>query len=254
MNLKRRFRDHKNDLLANRHSNKHLQNAFNKYGIENFSFTVIYYLKDDDNLLEKEQYWLDSFMNEKENIYNICPIAGSCFGIKHSEETKKNWSESRKGENNSFFGKEHTDESKEKMSEFQKGKIISEETRRKISESTKGENSYWYGKHHTEEEKKKIGENHVYKKGIDHPGYGKPQKRELVEERAKKVKESGVLKGENNGSAKLNEQQVREIKLLLEGKYTQKKIADMYNIGTTQINYIKLGKSWSHVKLEENLI
>lgn len=255
MNLKRRFRDHKNDLLGNRHHNQHLQHAFNKYGLENFCFKVIYYLEDGDNLIEQEQRWLDSLMEEKEYIYNICSIAGSCFGIKHSEETKKKYSESRKGENNSFYGKHHTDESKQKMSEFQKGKIISEETRRKISESTKGENSYWYGKNLPEETKKKISENHADVSGKNNPHYGKSPSKETIEKRSKTVKESGICKGENNPASKLTEDKVREIKILLkEGKHSQKQIAEMYNIGTTQISYIKKGKSWSHVKLEEENI
>lgn len=58
------------------------------------------------------------------------------------------------------------------------------------------------------------------------------------------------VKGSNNGSSKLNESKVTEIKqMLLSGNYTQKEIAKKYKVTPTLIGYIKKGKSWTHVEV-----
>jgi len=40
-NLKKRLGVHKNMLKSDKHDNPHLQNAWNKYGKENFKFEII---------------------------------------------------------------------------------------------------------------------------------------------------------------------------------------------------------------------
>lgn len=62
-------------LRKNKHVNCKLQRAFNKYGEDNFVFEIIEFIKDEDKLLECEQYWMDRF-NVVEDGYNIQPIAG----------------------------------------------------------------------------------------------------------------------------------------------------------------------------------
>lgn len=122
---------HLSYLKKEKHPNKHLQNSFNKYGIENFEFTIIEYVENKYNLIEKEQYYIDILKPD----YNICKIAGSCLGIKRRQETKDKISNSNKGRiisietrekiRNTLKGrknKPHTKESKLKMSLAQKGK------------------------------------------------------------------------------------------------------------------------------------
>ena len=88
-------------------------------------------------------------------------------GMHHSDETKKNMSESKKGKNNPMYGKKFSEEHKQKLSESNKGKHSgknnpfygkhhSEEHNKKISEACKGKNNPFYGKHHSEEHKKKM--------------------------------------------------------------------------------------------------
>jgi hypothetical protein len=84
----------------------------------------------------------------------------------HSEETKKKWSEKRKGKklsketkrklseknngkNHWNYGKHHSDETKQKMREKKLGRKLSEETKIKISEANKGRIK-------TKEERKKL--------------------------------------------------------------------------------------------------
>lgn len=61
---------------------------------------------------------------------------------------------------------------------------------------------------------------------------------------------SFVNHGSKNGSAKLDEDSVRSIKVLLKrGDMTQTAIANMFNISKPIISWIKSGKRWAHVKV-----
>ena len=40
-NIKKRFKDHRYDLKYNKHDNPYLQNAYNKYGKDNFKFEIL---------------------------------------------------------------------------------------------------------------------------------------------------------------------------------------------------------------------
>ena len=62
-----------------------MQNAWNKYGSENFKFEVVDVVSNPENLIKYEQLWMDLLKPE----YNISKIAKSCLGVKRSEETRK---------------------------------------------------------------------------------------------------------------------------------------------------------------------
>lgn len=98
-----RFLEHKRDLKSNIHDNKHLQNAWNKYGETDFKFYLI--LKSERaNLTFLEDYFLE--MVPKNKRYNIAPIykntmytawnknKSGCF----SDETRNKMSKSHKGQ------------------------------------------------------------------------------------------------------------------------------------------------------------
>jgi group I intron endonuclease len=83
VNFEKRFKDHKAGLKKGKHSNYHLQNAWNKHGEENFVFEPLEKVKDKNNLIKREQYFIDNLAPE----YNICKVAGSLLGVKHSKKT-----------------------------------------------------------------------------------------------------------------------------------------------------------------------
>lgn len=93
-NYSRRFNEHKSRLRNNKHANQHLQNAWNKYGEENFVFNVIKMFD-----AEKEMNLFEAFEINKDfgSTYNIRPDARSNRGYKHSEETKQKIRDSLKG-------------------------------------------------------------------------------------------------------------------------------------------------------------
>jgi group I intron endonuclease len=152
--IDKRIISHKNNLKNNTSNSRYLQNAYNKYGKENFVFYIIE--KCNIEILdEREIFWvkeLDSHCTI--NGYNIS--WGGEFttrGFKHSEETKNKLREINKNFR-------HSEESKRKMSEANKGKIFSEEHRKHISESQ-------IGKKCSEETKIKMSNSRVCKKNKD---------------------------------------------------------------------------------------
>lgn len=160
INLKSRKYAHFNTLLKNRHDNNYLQNAYNKYGKENFKWEVIEYIdKLEDKkelkkiLLDKEQYWINSLKVCNKNIgYNLAPVAGNCLGIVPSEETRRKMSESQKRRH---LENPHLEETKNKIGKAHKGKKVSQETKDKLSKAHKG-NKYSLGRIPTEENRKNM--------------------------------------------------------------------------------------------------
>lgn len=143
VNLFKRKTNHFSDLNKNKHKNKHLQNAFNKYGIDKFTFEVLEHV-DTNLLIIREQFWIDISNCTNRNIgYNVCLIAGSSLGIKHSEETRKRRSQLNIG------------------NKFNLGNRASIETRRRMSESHKGQKAWNKGIPHSDVTKKKIGQVHI---------------------------------------------------------------------------------------------
>jgi len=113
-----RMLSHISLLKRNKHDNIHLQNSFNKYGINNFIWIIIEQVDNCDELLIKEQYWMDLLNVCNQDIaYNMCSIAGSPLGRKHSQETKDKISASNKGKKKSA---EHI----EKMTGYQSKAVI----------------------------------------------------------------------------------------------------------------------------------
>jgi group I intron endonuclease len=82
-NISNRWSRHKSDLRKEKHGNRYLQRAWNKYGVENFGFNIIEETSV-ENLVEREQYYLDSCKPQ----YNMCPNAFTIRGIKRTQEVK----------------------------------------------------------------------------------------------------------------------------------------------------------------------
>lgn len=144
-NIKSRVMSHISQLLRGAHPNQHLQGAFNKYGVDNFYPYVAEYCSL-ELLTEREQYWIDYF--DKQKIYNIAPVAGTCRGIKRTIEFCENLSRTRRGIKKPEHVKKAvsianrkrviSDETRKKLSLSLSKRIIKEETRLKLSLANKG--------------------------------------------------------------------------------------------------------------------
>jgi group I intron endonuclease len=128
VNLKKRASTHWRELRNKCHTNDRLQNAYNKYGAESFCFSVIEVVANRDDLLAREQFWIDSWQSSDKTIgYNIAHIAGpSMAGRKHTAESKKKMSVAGSG-------KVIPPDVRKRMSDAKLGKIVSPETRAKLS-------------------------------------------------------------------------------------------------------------------------
>lgn len=89
VDINQRWIAHRSALRNNSHHSAHLQRSWNKYGEDSFIFAILKIVSV-SILLSEEQIFIDLFKSCLiDNGYNISPIAGSCLGIKHSDEFKK---------------------------------------------------------------------------------------------------------------------------------------------------------------------
>lgn len=83
-NLYDRLQGHNSLLTRNKHTNAHLQNAWNKYGKDNFTCGILENCTI-NKLTEREQYYI----NINKNLYNITK---NVLRLQHSLESKKKMS------------------------------------------------------------------------------------------------------------------------------------------------------------------
>ena len=215
-----RLHAHYSELINNKHSNSYLQNSWNEYGEESFDFEIIELVDiindNKDNLIEREQYWLDyhqSYIRDKG--YNLQPCSKSALGFKHSEETIRKRSIMMTGSGNHNYGKVTPPEVRKKISEGNKGKMLgikfTEDHKRKISKSLRKKYS---------------------KARRDNIGRGR----------------TGKCLGEENPFSKLTNEIVLEIReKYAKGDTSHKKLAKEYNIGKTTVSHIVKRESWKHI-------
>lgn len=135
--LKRRLQKHLRELKHSRHSNKHLQAAFNKYGEDKFSFEPIEYC-DVEDLDSRENYYIGLFNSgDKEHGYNIRIDNKSNRGLKWTDEQRKKMQEAI---NTVPYYHNHAIPKwvREKAWQASRDRIWTDEDRRKHSERMKG--------------------------------------------------------------------------------------------------------------------
>lgn len=184
-------------------SGVYLQKAIKKHGKENFKVEILEWCYSQEELDEREVYWIDFYQAvESDEFYNLAKggsFGCSVKGSKRSDECKRRISESHKG---ILSGEKHPQYGKGVML----GKHHSKDARNKISRARLlyiqengvkyGKNHPMYGKHHSEETKRKISEanknpseetrklmseNHANVLGKNNPMYGKHHSEETKE-------------------------------------------------------------------------
>lgn len=154
--VNRRWSAHRRDLARQTHHSSRLQRAYDKYGADAFDWEIVQFVEDKNNLIVREQFWIDFFTP----AYNSRPIANSPLGTKHSAATRAKMSASAKKRG---FSEEHkrniskakkgictvSDAQRKRLSELAKNQVFSAETRAKIAATS-------LGRYHTDEAKQKI--------------------------------------------------------------------------------------------------
>ena len=86
--FKKRWASHSYDLRNNKHANGFLQNIWNEYGRESFEFYILETLDTNEDIFEREQYYIDNYNTVYPNGLNILPIAGQWIQNKNSPLNK----------------------------------------------------------------------------------------------------------------------------------------------------------------------
>jgi group I intron endonuclease len=100
--FKNRFLHHRSQLRHNNHGNQHLQNSWNKYGENNFEFSLVESCNS-NNQLDREQYYID-VLNPQ---YNLTKSAKGTLGYHHTKEAKKKISMAFTGINHPAYSGEY---------------------------------------------------------------------------------------------------------------------------------------------------
>lgn len=224
--LKNRKRRHFADLKSDIHHSQALQRAYNKYGSENFDFLILEYCTQ-DNLLEREQYYLDCLDPE----YNICKTAGNCLGVVQSEETKLKRAESLKA----TWKKKALGISKSKKEYIEsklRNDIIRKEKKERDAKIVEDLKSGMI--------QKDIAEKYDISNSVI----------TVIKKKYNIETDNFVRRGQNNNFSKLTEKEVLEIKYMLKDKVRYKNIADVYKVKLTTIKAIASGQNWKHIIIE----
>ena len=223
--------------------NNHLENAFKKYGKENFFFHILEEVELDKKLLEiRETWWIDWFdATNPELGYNILKIANSSLGYKHNNISLEK-----------MCGRKLTEKQKEHLSKIKTenpslywlGKNRDENTKTKISRTRKkrfasGEiENFWKNKtlpleicEKMSQNKKKYYETHESPmKGKNHTN----ETKEIIKEKAIERYKNGA-KPHNKTSIEL----VEKIENILSNdRMSYKKVAELFSISIASVNRI----------------
>jgi group I intron endonuclease len=86
LNIEDRWRVHRGRFKYQKHENKYLQHAWDKYGEEAFTWTIIEVVTDTTKLLNKEQKWINKYKSyNRRRGFNIARVAGNTRKITDTE-------------------------------------------------------------------------------------------------------------------------------------------------------------------------
>lgn len=80
-----RWQEHCRDCKKERCNKRPLYDAFNKYGIENFKIEELEYIEDNNQLSDKELYWINELQTYGHNGYNATKGGDGTLVYDHNE-------------------------------------------------------------------------------------------------------------------------------------------------------------------------
>lgn len=88
--IRQRWFDHTSKLRKNKHSNPHLQAAWNKYGVDNFLIEVVEEVLP-DRCFERENWWIEHYQShDRQHGYNVAStVSGGISSEEHLERIKQ---------------------------------------------------------------------------------------------------------------------------------------------------------------------
>ncbi len=137
INLRLRRKDHFGMLRRGKHENPKLQNAWNKYGEQAFTFEVLELVLS-MSLTAREQYWFNKLKPFGNKGFNIARIAGSNLGRKNSPEQIEKMKQAQSGRigmPSPYKGRTSSSEVRERIRQGNLGKRYNTATREKMRQS-----------------------------------------------------------------------------------------------------------------------
>ena len=146
----KRLLPHKALLQSGKHANTHLQRSWAKHGPGAFVFEPLVECSVETRK-EREQRFIDAYIEHDLPLYNIRPSAESREGFRYqmTEESRKKMNVSQTGKQLSVVTKRRISEARlgthisettrERMSKAQTGRVVSEESRLKMIATKTGQ-------------------------------------------------------------------------------------------------------------------
>ena len=267
IDIYRRWQTHRYLLNENKHDNDYLQKAWNKYGEDNFNFSILEVCAECELSDNESKYIQLHDTTNREFGYNL--QSGGCINYRLSDDTKQKISEAlvgkMAGENNPIYGKPRSAETKEKISkantnpsEETRGKIrqarlgikASDATRKKMSENRTGKSHA----PHSEETKKRLSDlaKERFKDSTNNPMYGKhhtEKAKKAMSEKRRKESLSRETREKMSASAKARctDEWRQEMSERLKGKFVGDKNPNAKCVYQYSDNWVLI-KIWGAVK------
>lgn len=232
-------------------SGKRLRHSIRKYGKENHVKEILEFFDNREDLAKREKEVVNHNLIKEELCMNLT-TGGLGAGFMNDEHMSKCSKAGSKAFQDKLKNPTYKEKHYQKMSLVQKKSFNESELRK---ETLKYD---WTGRNHTEETKKLISDSNKYTGvGKDNSQYGTVWITNGSEN--KKIKRGDNVpdgwsfgrrvnvNGELVGTSKLNENDVRQIKVLLNTKITQSQIALMFNVKQETISKIKRGLIWVNI-------
>lgn len=138
--------------VSQRYANKELNSDRFKFGLENWTTKIIAECDTNEEAWELEKKFIKEYNTKYPNGYNMSDGGKTNEGTKHTEDTRKKFSDRMKeflkdptnhpmygkiGKDNPNYGLKRLEETKKKISEANKGKKMPEEAIRKMAQKLK---------------------------------------------------------------------------------------------------------------------
>lgn len=229
-NIYNRWRDHRSQLRRGVHHSPWLQNAWRKFGENAFVFGVIEECdRDAEVLIAREQHWMDRF---NDRLFNIIPQALVRLGQACPEWQKAALRERMLG-NKLGLGKSYH------------GHLTENDVRSILHRYADGESS----------------EDLAREFNAARPTISRIISRQIWRsvsvppeiEAACHARRKTRARGEKNAHAKLNDQNVRDVRRRLAMGQSLVEIAKFYGTSPGAISHIKQGRTYTHVTWDDSL-
>lgn len=238
IDIEKRFKSHRTQLNRGIHNNTYLQNAWDKYGENNFDFLILEIVDDIDILRDRETHYLQTTKCTDHNVgYNLLNNANVGLGVSASKEVREKISKACSGTKNGNYGRKHTSQELERMYINRWGKDYKKKPRKpyqrksidEIKLSRKRQSEKMRGRVVTEETRQKIARSRLGTHATEET----------------KAKYRAQRKGIKNANSKLTREQVFEIYEKMNNGVNYKDVCAEYGIGQCWAYKIKRKEHWA---------